>query len=564
MAQQLADEYDWDDESMALALKMSNECVETEALLANPSFETQLQGIHKLMENHRDDEDFILAQYRRVLLSQQLHEPRPWLEFVFYIRFDDMLDLQDVHWALKVNPSCVELWTELFLAAEGERSLSDLDTMFLESLKAIEHFYGRDSASELALVQDYVGVLWRRSANAERFHDLVITLLESRNGRRNLITGLHLLCARFLYHHGHIKLGRQVLDNFIASNDQEEAAWREYAELEAIYEKGRAHNVYVDALKTLKTPSPALAQSWLAFERISGGRAEVCSARCMIFDRWGPQCLSVSAAAPRPTHTESSSLPSKRLKTETIEVAPIEIDIAPKKEVTVFVNNIDFKVDEAQLKSLFEEHAGPVHKVHLGRKESGESRGFAHIEFHSEACAQKALELDRTRLNGRPLFISPYQAVGSKDWTSPVPAHSQSRDPRVLYVSHLPAKTTEETLISVFAKYPGLESVRLGLAKSGACKGFAYVQFASEQDAVNALCEDGGMLLGQEISVLISDPSLAPKKQKQKTAMVPVALTRGKPKSRLETASAAASQETIAPQDGNSKSNSDFRKLLGL
>jgi RNA recognition motif-containing protein len=100
-------------------------------------------------------------------------------------------------------------------------------------------------------------------------------------------------------------------------------------------------------------------------------------------------------------------------------------------------------------------------------------------------------------------------------------------------VSQLLGETIEEDLEGLFTGYGVLKEIRLGLEKDGRCKGYAYVEFEDEQSARKALAEHGKLVNGQAISVLISDPSLAPKKQTQKMAMVPPSLSRPKPRARL-------------------------------
>lgn len=566
LADRLAEDYDLNEAALGPARKMSQECLDAEQYLASSNSDTQLQGVRALLLKYPNDTELIISQYRRILSSEQHHSTASWLDFVYYLRSADIKSRECLHWALKSNPSCAELWTEFLLKVESGKSLFELDSFFIEGSRALEHFYGRESAALLSFTQEFIAVLWRRSGGAEEFRDLAITLVENRTGRERLDLHVHLTCARFLFLHGHPALGRLVMDDALLRYESEASYWATYAELETAVDKDKSRQLFSKGVLTLASPSHDLAQAWIAFERVYGDLCTFDTARQTIFAHWGPSCLELSPSTMAAAGQAPELSAAKRAKTEVKHAEPVTVEIAPKRELTVFVNNIDFKVDEAQLRALFEQHAGPVNKVHLGRKESGESRGFANIEFHTDACATKALELDRTRMNGRPLFISPYQAVGGKDWASPVPVHSQGRDPRILYVSHLPAGTTEGQLVSVFAKYEGFESVRLGMAKSGACKGFAYIQFASEQDAAKALCEDGGLLLGQQISVLVSDPALAPKKQKQKTTMVPLALSRGKPKARLGPGDAQPTnpEPPTSGDLGTGRSNDDFRKMLGL
>ena len=66
----------------------------------------------------------------------------------------------------------------------------------------------------------------------------------------------------------------------------------------------------------------------------------------------------------------------------------------------LYVGNLPFDVDEAQLRALFQEEGREVTEVKLiTDRETGRPRGFAFVEMGSQANAQSAI----TALNGREL-----------------------------------------------------------------------------------------------------------------------------------------------------------------
>jgi RNA recognition motif-containing protein len=74
--------------------------------------------------------------------------------------------------------------------------------------------------------------------------------------------------------------------------------------------------------------------------------------------------------------------------------------------ISIFVAKLDFGVDNAQLRSLFESH-GKVNKATVALdKETGRSRGFAFVEMENEAEGQAAIEaLDGFSINGRTIAV---------------------------------------------------------------------------------------------------------------------------------------------------------------
>jgi RNA recognition motif-containing protein len=246
------------------------------------------------------------------------------------------------------------------------------------------------------------------------------------------------------------------------------------------------------------------------------------------------------------------------------EEAPVQVELPPlNKDLTVFVNNLDFGIKESFLQTFFAEHAGKMRSLRFGKNAKGQSRGFATIDFEDEDSYKKALKLDRTRLNGRPVFISPYQDVGSASFKAPV-QHPTGRNPRTLFVSQLPSDCLEENLRELFSPYEGFKTVRLGLKKDGSSKGFAYVDFDSEAQAAKALEMDGKIVGGNVISVLISDPSLAPKRQHQKKSMVPPTISKQQIAKKAEEPQQVEKQPESSPRVATGATNEDFRKMLGL
>lgn len=73
----------------------------------------------------------------------------------------------------------------------------------------------------------------------------------------------------------------------------------------------------------------------------------------------------------------------------------------------IYVGNLAFETDSAQLEKLFAEH-GPVTKVQvIADRDTGKSRGFGFVEMTSPADAQKAIsDLDGRDLGGRQLTVN--------------------------------------------------------------------------------------------------------------------------------------------------------------
>jgi RNA recognition motif-containing protein len=74
----------------------------------------------------------------------------------------------------------------------------------------------------------------------------------------------------------------------------------------------------------------------------------------------------------------------------------------------LYVGNLPYQCEEAQLRALFEQDGRQVEEVKIVTdRETGRPRGFAFVEMASDADAQTAVEsLNGKPFGGRPLTVS--------------------------------------------------------------------------------------------------------------------------------------------------------------
>ncbi len=75
--------------------------------------------------------------------------------------------------------------------------------------------------------------------------------------------------------------------------------------------------------------------------------------------------------------------------------------------MNIYVGNLDYKVDENDLKSLFAEYGEVTTARVLTDKFNGRSKGFGFVEMADDADAKKAIsKLDGMDMEGRPLTVN--------------------------------------------------------------------------------------------------------------------------------------------------------------
>ncbi|KAM4895473.1 nucleolin [Sylvia borin] len=140
---------------------------------------------------------------------------------------------------------------------------------------------------------------------------------------------------------------------------------------------------------------------------------------------------------------------------------------------TLFLKNLPYRITEDEIKEVFENAL----EVRIVMNKDGSSKGMAYVEFKTEAEANKALEEKQgTEIEGRAVVID---FTGEKSQQE-----HQKGESKTLIVNNLSYAATEETLQEVFKK---ASSIKVPQNNQGRPKGYAFVDFATAEDAREAL-----------------------------------------------------------------------------
>lgn len=446
-----------------------------------------------------------------------------WIEHINYLRELGEADLAFVtaNRARRANPHSGLLWIEYAAEMEKRCGLAEVLTIYSVVLNGIQ------SDADMALFASfYMDVVGREAGLSELARTEHITAVPRVFGSVAMAAKATKLLAR----RGHKDGLREMwedLERHGGCGSQAEF-WVERARAEQYLGGLEPSKVFQRGVSLMNGPADRLYDAWLEYEGVHGTAESAQAARHKIFKQKRLVAERTGAKEPAPP---KDHIPRKAAKATAEEAVAVELP--PAKDKTVFVNNIDFRVSEAQLRDFFESNAGPVAAVKTGRTADGKPRGWATVEFLAAATVEQALKLDRARIHSRPLFVSRYQTVGSREWRSPV-SHPTGRDPCTLFLSGLGPDATEAAVAGLFQGHcAGFKTVRLGLKKDGACKGFAYAEFDSPEHAQAALVLSGADLMGHAVAMAVSDPSRAPKVQTMLTSMVPPSVSRHKPRLNL-------------------------------
>ncbi|KAJ0173092.1 hypothetical protein K1T71_011268 [Dendrolimus kikuchii] len=267
---------------------------------------------------------------------------------------------------------------------------------------------------------------------------------------------------------------------------------------------------------------------------------------------------------------EDSGIENKRRRTDS---ASSDSKQASRDACTLFVSNLNFKVNEQNLRDKLSEYGDIVSmRVRAGVKAFGGS--ICYCQYKTPDSVDEALKHDRTPLDGRPMFLSRYSTKKSK----PTFKYSTTVEKNKLFVRNLPFVTcTKEALTNIFDKYGKLKDIRVVTHKDGKPKGLAYIEYEEETAAAEAISKTNGLLVGdRKIDVAMSAPppkqenpqagtSLGQPKRDSGGGMRRTQLSSFIPSVLQKASTSKASTANGSHSNGDEKrplSNSDFRSML--
>ncbi|XP_012719003.2 squamous cell carcinoma antigen recognized by T-cells 3 [Fundulus heteroclitus] len=211
-----------------------------------------------------------------------------------------------------------------------------------------------------------------------------------------------------------------------------------------------------------------------------------------------------------PSGNKAAAGGAKHAQQGAVVVAQRHNDDQPElrdESCSVFISNLAYTLEEpeAKLEAVFE-RCGPVKQVRLVTGNRGNFRGYGYVQFESAVSVAEALKLDRTEVGGRPMFVSPC-VDKNKNPEFKVFKYNIAMEKHKIFISGLPFSCTKEQLEEICKDHGTIREVRLVTYRSGKPKGLAYVEFADEAQASQAVLKlDGVEVEGNKISVAISNP----------------------------------------------------------
>ena len=164
----------------------------------------------------------------------------------------------------------------------------------------------------------------------------------------------------------------------------------------------------------------------------------------------------------------------------------------------VFVGGIPFTKTPEEIEEAFMDDMLTVDSVDcMTFPDTGRFRGIAIVTFASASIAAEALRWHDSEWDGMTLVVKPYapkQADTTTTAVKPVGDVSKVDGQHLAFVANLDYSVTEDVLRETFAD---ITDIRMGTDKeTGDFRGYAHVEFATDEALERALAKNGEELIG--------------------------------------------------------------------
>ena len=171
----------------------------------------------------------------------------------------------------------------------------------------------------------------------------------------------------------------------------------------------------------------------------------------------------------------------------------------------LFVNNLSYNTTDESLRNYFGKYGEIESTKIVHDKETGRPKGVGFCKFCDPSSAAKALkDNDNLFLDGRPISVS---YSNDKKGSAKVRKSNFKGDRNYqgekysIFIGNLSFKTNEDGIKNVFEDCGKIIDIRIAKTPEGKPRGFAHVDFDSNEAVENALEKSGYKLDGRELRI---------------------------------------------------------------
>merc|ERR1712151_237269 len=192
---------------------------------------------------------------------------------------------------------------------------------------------------------------------------------------------------------------------------------------------------------------------------------------------------------------------------------------ADRNNNEVIIRGLPFSATEDDVTNFFAE-CGEISRINLLRNYDGSSKGLGFVTFVENSAVCFAEDLSESEFGGRQVFIEQTKPKEQRnpgqgrDWNrgndrqqrqasheGDRPARNHSNEECTVFVGNLSFNTEVDKLWDLFGPCGNIKDVRLGKKPDGSSRGFAHIEFDSEEAAQKAMSMAGRKLDGRQLNV---------------------------------------------------------------
>ncbi|KAK9412951.1 putative RRM domain-containing protein [Seiridium unicorne] len=185
-----------------------------------------------------------------------------------------------------------------------------------------------------------------------------------------------------------------------------------------------------------------------------------------------------------------------------------------RSEYGIWIGNLPFTLTRVELfKWLVDSSGGVIQEVNITRvnlpksklppprgvdQTKPQNKGFAYVDFDTEAAAVAAMSLTETQMEGRNVLIKSSTSFEGRPQKEAEDAAAASQaagarpgkpeGTRKIYVGNLPFQATEDDIWAHFEKCGVIDWVKVATFEdTGKCKGYGWVKFKEAESAESAV-----------------------------------------------------------------------------
>ncbi|KAM0497530.1 hypothetical protein ACHAP8_006694 [Fusarium lateritium] len=160
-----------------------------------------------------------------------------------------------------------------------------------------------------------------------------------------------------------------------------------------------------------------------------------------------------------------------------------QLTVKSGHDLTVYVTNYPPAADQNYIRDLFRD-CGEILSIRWPSLKVNAHRRFCYVSFRDQEASAKAVELDGTLLEKSFKLVAKYSDPGHKKAREGALAEG-----REIHISNLDRSTSETELKDVFSKYGNITRVNIPTTLAGKNKGFAFIDFATTEEAAKTVTE---------------------------------------------------------------------------